>query len=76
MTIEKRFATVERLQKNGIIEVAGVYALDVGGLVRIHSTNKEKLKTALTRTDGQYNGMVLDNPMTWDTFTHLFLLNK
>lgn len=76
MTIEKRFATVERLEKNGIIEVAGVWAIDVGGLVRIDSTNKEKLKVALTRTDGQYNGTVLDNPMTWDTFTHIFLLNK
>ena len=72
MTIEKRFATVERLEKNGIIEIAGVYALDVGGLVRIDSKNKEKLKAALTRDDGP----VLENPMTWDTFTHIFLLNK
>jgi len=72
MTIEKRFATVERLEKKGIIEVAGVWALDVGGLVRIDSTNKEKLKAALTRDDGT----VIENPMTWDTFTHIFLLNK
>jgi hypothetical protein len=76
MTIEKRLATAERLEKNGIIEVAGVWAIDTGGLVRIDSTNKEKLKASLTRTDGQYNGIVLENPMTWDTFTHLFLLNK
>ena len=72
MTIENRLATAERLEKNGIIEVAGVWALDVGGLVRIDSTNKEKLKAALTRDDGT----VLENPMTWDTFTHIFLLNK
>lgn len=72
MTIEKRFATVERLEKNGIIEVAGVWALDIGGLVRIDSTNKDKLKAALTRDDGT----ILENPMTWDTFTHIFLLNK
>lgn len=72
MTIEKRFATVERLEKNGIIEIAGVYALDVGGLVRIDSKNKDKLKAALTRDDGT----TIENPMTWDTFTHIFLLNK
>lgn len=76
MTIEKRLATAERLEKNGIIEVAGVWAIDIGGLVRIDSTNKEKLKASLTRDDGQYNGTVLENPMTWDTFTHIFLLNK
>jgi hypothetical protein len=72
MTIEKRIETANRLTKKGIIEVAGVYALDVGGLVRIDSKNKEKLKAALTRDDGT----VIENPMTWDTFTHIFLLNK
>ena len=72
MTIEKRFATAERLEKNGIIEVSGVYALDAGGLVKIASKNPDKLKAALTLG----NGTVLENPMTWDTFTHIFLLNK
>lgn len=72
MTIEKRFATAERLERNGIIEVCGVYALDAGGLVRIDSKNQEKLKAALTLD----NGKVLENPMTWDTFTHIFLLDK
>lgn len=72
MTIGERLLTANRLTKNGIIEVAGVWALDVGGLVRIDSTNKEKLKAALTRDDGT----IIENPMTWDTFTHIFLLNK
>lgn len=72
MTIGERLLTANRLTKNGIIEVAGVWALDVGGLVRIDSTNKEKLKAALTRDDGT----ILENPMTWDTFIHIFLLNK
>lgn len=72
MTIGERLLTANRLTKNGIIEIAGVWALDVGGLVRIDSTNKEKLKAALTRDDGT----VIENPMTWDTFTHIFLLNK
>jgi hypothetical protein len=72
MTIGERLLTASKLTKKGIIEVAGVWALDVGGLVRIDSTNKAKLKAALTRDDGT----VLENPMTWDTFTHIFLLNK
>ena len=72
MTIENRFATVERLERNGITYLSGVYALDIGGLVRIDSKYPEKLKAALTMDDGT----VLENPMTWDTFTHIFLLNK
>jgi hypothetical protein len=72
MTIEKRIDTANRLITRGLIEIAGVYALDVGGLVRIDSKNKEKLKAALTKDDGT----VIENPMTWDTFTHIFLLNK
>ena len=72
MTIENRFAIVERLERNGIIYLSGVYARDIGGLVRIDSKYPEKLKAALTMDDGR----VLENPMTWDTFTHIFLLNK
>ena len=72
MTIEKRFEIAERLERNGITYLSGVYALDIGGLVRIDSKYPEKLKAALTMDDG----IVLENPMTWDTFTHIFLLNK
>jgi hypothetical protein len=72
MTIEKRFETTDRLIKSGIIKVSGVYVLDVGALVRIDSRDKETLKAALTKDDGT----VIENPMTWDTFTHIFLLNK
>ena len=72
MTIENRFAIVERLERNGIIYLSGVYARDIGGLVRIDSKYPENLKAALTMDDGR----VLENPMTWDTFTHIFLLNK
>ena len=76
MTFEQRMDTVDRLIKSGKIQVSGVYATDIGGLVRIDSRDKDKLRAALTRDDGQYKGTVIENPMTWDTFTHIFLLNK
>ena len=72
MTIGKRLLTAGHLAKKGTIKINGVNAIDVGGLVRIDSTNPDELKAALTRDDGT----VLENPMTWDTFTHIFLLNK
>ena len=72
MIIGKRLLTASYLAKKGAVKIDGVCALNVGGLVKIDSDNPDKLKAALTLGDGT----VLENPMTWDTFTHIFLLNK
>ena len=72
MTIGKRLLTAGHLAKKGVIKINDVNAIDVGGLVRIDSKDPDKLKAALTLD----NGTMLENPMTWDTFTHIYLLNK
>lgn len=67
MTLHKRIDLANKLEKNGEIRIGNDLAIDIGGLVKVISD--EELVHPIYETP-------LENPMTWDTFTHLYLLNK
>lgn len=67
MQLHKRIDVANRLIKQGKIKIGDDYAINTGGLVRI--VTDKQLIHPFTKTE-------LENPMTWDTFTHLYLLDK
>ena len=67
MTLHKRIDLANKLIKNGEIRIGNDIAIDIGGLVKV--VTDEELVHPRLKTP-------LENPMTWDTFTHLYLLNK
>ena len=71
MTLSSRLTVAKSLEKHGTICLNKVYANDVSGLVRF-TGKPEDVQEELTLP----NGEILENPMTWDTFTHIYLLNK
>ena len=71
MTLSTRLMVAKSLKNHGTICLNKVYANDVGGLVKFTGKLKD-VQEELTLP----NGTVLENPMTWDTFTHIYLLNK
>jgi hypothetical protein len=71
MTLSTRLLVAKSLEKHGRIAMNNTYANVVNGLVRF-TGKQEDVQKELTLP----NGTVLENPMTWDTFTHIYLLNK
>ncbi len=71
MTLGSRLTVAKSLEKHGTICLNKVYAHNVGGLVKF-TGKQEDVRQELTLP----NGTMLENPMTWDTFTHIYLLNK
>lgn len=67
MEINKRIELARQLKKSGSICIKKDVITSKGDLVYV--------KTDAPLLHPLY-GCYLDNPMTWDTFTHLYLLNK
>lgn len=67
MTLEGRLITTKSLEQYGYVRLGNDYAYYRNGLVYIE-TKSELVHPFL--------GTPLENPMTLDTFTHLYLLNK
>lgn len=68
MDTVSRTKIAERLRKTGRIYIGKETISARNGLVYIDTASfpKNPLDTSL----------LLDNPMTWDTFTHIYLLDK
>ena len=68
MDAASRTKIAERLRKTGRIYIGKESISARNGLIYIETTAfpKHPLDTKL----------LLDNPMTWDTFTHIYLLDK
>lgn len=71
MKLDTRLTVAKSLEKHGTVCLNKVYAHDIGGLVRF-TGKPEDVNEELTLPDGT----VLENPMTWDTFTHIYLYHK
>lgn len=67
MDIMERIKTAERLERTGKLKIGEDVCILKGGLIYIDS--KTPPLHPLYDTP-------LDNPMTWDSFIHLYLLNK
>ena len=67
MDFGRRLETAERLEKLGSIKVGKDKVTAINGLVYV--------ETSELMIHPLY-GYPLDNPMTWDTFTHIYLLGK
>ena len=68
MDISKRLYIADKLRECGRIYVGKDMITFRNGLVYIE--NNAYPKNPLDQT------LMLDNPMTWDTFTHIYLLDK
>lgn len=71
MKLNTRLTVANSLEKHGTISLNKVRAHNIGGLVRF-TGKQEDVQKELTLPDGT----VLENPMTWDTFTHIYLYHK
>ena len=71
MTLSTRLLVAKSLEKHGRIAMNNTYANVANGLVRF-TGKQEDIQKELTLP----NGEILENPMTWDTFTHIYLLYK
>lgn len=71
MTPYGRIITTNSLEAHGRIALGKIHAEVVNGLIRL-TGKQEDVQKELTLP----NGTVLENPMTWDTFTHIYLLYK
>lgn len=71
MTLSSRLTVAKSLEKHGKIAMNNTYANVVNGLVRF-TGKQEDIQKELTLPSGE----ILENPMTWDTFTHIYLLYK
>ena len=73
MNLQERLETASRLARNGQLFISNGkrkprdVATLRAGLIQVES------KFPIVHP---YYGYKLDNPMTWDTFTHIYLLNK
>ena len=67
MKPEKQLQLTEKLERRGVLQIGKDRAIVKNGLVYIE-TNTPPLHPLY--------GYKLDNPMTWDTFTYLYLLDK
>lgn len=68
MDIIKRFETTHKLERCGRIRVGDDIVVSHGD--HVHVETERELRHP-------YDGHLLDNhPMTWDTFTHEYLLDK
>ena len=68
MDTSSRTKIAERLRKTGRIYIGKESVSARNGLVHIDTT-------AFPKNPLDPN-LLLDNPMTWDTFTHIYLLDK
>lgn len=67
MEINKRIQTARELERKGSIRIGKDIIISHGNYVYVKTENPPR---------HLYYGYVLSNPMTWDTFTHLYLLDK
>lgn len=67
MTLAGRLSVAKALEKHGRIRIGNDYAVVRNGLVYIETSSE--LTHPISATP-------LENPMTWDTFTHAYLLDK
>ena len=67
MEITKRIEIARKLEKAGSIRIGKDVATVRNGLIYIETE---------TPPTNPYYGILLDNPMTWDDFTHIYLLDK
>ena len=67
MNIVHRFETTHKLERRGRIRIGNDIVISHGD--HVHVETETELKHP-------YDGHFLDNPMTWDTFTHEYLLDK
>lgn len=67
MDIIQRFETARKLERRGRISIGKDVAILCNGLIYIESE---------TPPMNPYHEVLLDNPMTWDDFTHIYLLDK
>lgn len=67
MDIIQRFEIARKLERCGSIRIGKDVATLRNGLIYIESE---------TPPMNPYHEILLDNPMTWDDFTHIYLLDK
>lgn len=67
MNLYQRLKHAEKLEKRGQLKIGKDVCIVKNGLVHV--------KTETQPMHPRYN-YPLENPMTWDTFTHLYLLDK
>ena len=73
MNIELRRAAAEVLKQRGIIFVSNGYNKPRDIVTLRDNLIYVESKFSIVHP---FEGYALDNPMTWDTFIHLYLLNK
>lgn len=71
MTFHGRTVVVNSLEKYGRVSIGKIHANVINGLILFTGEEKDVQKELALP-----NGNVLENPMTWDTFTHIYLFYK
>lgn len=78
MEIQKRFEMGFRLMRRKALDIGGDRVILSDGLIYVYSyKDLDAGSGALAKiAHPMYPDVYLDNPMTWDTFTHIYLFDK